>query len=94
MHRNLISISQLVTAGCRVNTTQGEDYEVTHGEIVMMKGEVSNGIYCLLGTTVKALRYEKHGETCLGGLIKHSNTKGDGDHNASDRDHSIKDPID
>ena len=30
----------------------------------------------------------------LGGLIEHSNIKGDGDHNVNDRDYSIRDPVD
>ena len=29
--------------------------------------------------------------TCLGGLIGHSNTKGDGDHSASDGNHNASD---
>ena len=44
---------------------------------------------------------EEGNNTCLGGLIGQSSTKGDrehnasdGDHNASDRDHSTRDPID
>ena len=38
LRRNLISISQLVDTGCRVDTTQGGDYEITHDRIVLMKG--------------------------------------------------------
>ena len=42
----LISISWLVTTGCRVNTTQGGDYGITHGRMILTKGEVLVYIVC------------------------------------------------
>ena len=44
-----------------MSTTQGGDYEITHGGTILMKGEVSNDIYHLLDMTIKASRYWKNG---------------------------------
>ena len=60
--------------------------------------QVSALLQALNKDTNHGKNYKKKNKTLidiyLGGLIEHSNIKGDGDHNVNDRDYSIRDPVD
>ena len=51
LKRNLISLSMLDKAGCSI-IVESSSLKVIKGSMVLMKGEMQNGLYILQGTTI------------------------------------------
>ena len=58
LRKNLISLSQLDSKGCKCSIARGA-MKITHGCMIVMKGEKCGGLYGLVGNTVGKTKISK-----------------------------------